>query len=79
MKNYTFFKAIYYRYTHFSKENIIENFDNNPEWDKICYCKLSKVGDLIKSITLKIDINKDYEYEHIDDKFCSDNYLSNFI
>ena len=82
MKNYTFFKAIYFRYTHFSKENIIETFDNDPEWDSNCYCTISKVGDLIKGMTLKIDIKiNDNEYKNVNDKkeLYSDSYLTNFI
>lgn len=82
MKNYTFFKSIYYRYTHFSKENVIESFDNTPNWNSLNYCKISKVGDLIKNITLKIDIKvNDYSYKNIDEKeeLYTDEYLSNFI
>lgn len=82
MKNYTFFKAIYYRYTHFSKENVIESFDNVPNWDSENYCKISKVGDLIKTLTVKIDIKiDDYLYKNIDEKesLYSEEYLSNFI
>lgn len=82
MKNYTFFKAVYYRHTHFSRENIIEDFENNPEWNYMNHCKLSKVGDLIKTITIKIDIKiNDYLYENVDEKkeLYSDEYLSNFV
>lgn len=82
MKNYTYFKAIYFRYTHFSKENIIENFDNDPEWNSNCYCKISKVGDIIKNMCLKIDIKiNDQEYKNINDKeyLYSDAYLTDFL
>jgi len=82
MKNYTFFKAIYYKYTHFSKENIIEEFDNTPNWDNYNYCKISKVGDLIKDIIIKVDLKvNDFTYSNIDEKekTYDEDYLTNFI
>lgn len=53
----TFFKTIFYRHTHFSTENIIEYFDNDPIWGNEMICTLSKVGDLVWRIYLNVQID----------------------
>jgi len=53
----TFFKVIYYRYTNFSRENIIEYFDDDPHWGNEIVCTLSKTGDLISSMFVEIQLD----------------------
>lgn len=53
----TFFKTVYYRYTHFSKENIIEYFDDDVDWGKEVVCTLSKTGDLVGQIFIEFELD----------------------
>ena len=52
----TFFKLIYFRYYNFSIETIEEYFDGLCNFGETISCNLSKVGDLLHKIYLKIDL-----------------------
>ena len=53
----TFFKKVFYRYTPFSRENIIEYFDDEPQWGSEVACTLSKAGDMLSEMFVGIEID----------------------
>lgn len=52
--NITFFKTLYLRHTPFSIDTIEEPFNKTPNFSEECFCELSKLGDLITNMFLKI-------------------------
>ena len=52
----TFFKIVYRRHTNFSMEYIEEKFDGDIGFGNSFSCTLSKIGDLVNSMYIKIDI-----------------------
>ena len=52
----TFFKLVFYTYTNFSIETLEEFFDGAPDFGENVTCTLTKTGDLIHHMYLKIDL-----------------------
>lgn len=52
----TFFKVVYRRYTNFSMESILVNFDNTTGFGKTIDVKLPRIGDLIYRSYLQITL-----------------------
>jgi len=52
----TFFKIVYLRYSNFAIETHEETFDGSPNFGEEVTCNLSKIGDLIHQIYVKIDL-----------------------
>ena len=50
----TFFKVVYRRHTNFSKECIKQTFNGNADFDSDITCTLSRNGDLVQEIYLKV-------------------------
>ena len=59
MEKFTYFKAVYHRYTYFSKENVEEKFSSDPVPGTSISCKLSKVGDVVKNMYLYLEVSVD--------------------
>lgn len=57
----SYFRIIYYRYSMFCKESIIEQFDDTPDWNKEVSLTLSKVGDLVHRMYLVCNITLDQQ------------------
>ena len=62
MDKFTYFKAVYHRYTYFSKESVEESFSSDPIPGSSISCKLSKVGDVVKNMHLYLEVNVDDPY-----------------
>ena len=54
----TFFKVVYRRYTNFSIESIEEHFNGRVDFGETVSCQISKNGDLLHKMYLKVDIPK---------------------
>jgi hypothetical protein len=52
----TYFKIVYRRHTNFSREEIKQNFIQQPDFGKKISCTISKDGDLINNMTLVITL-----------------------
>lgn len=52
----TFFKIVYLRHTPFAIDLIEETFNTTPNFGEEGFCQLRKIGDMISSIFLKIEI-----------------------
>jgi len=52
----TFFKIVYRRHTNFAMEYIEENFNGTQNFGNYLSCNLSKAGDLLHKLYLKINI-----------------------
>ena len=52
----TFFKVVYRRHTNFAIESIEQTFNGTPDFGKKVHCTISRNGDLISNMTLKLDI-----------------------
>jgi hypothetical protein len=52
----TYFKIVYRRHTNFSREEIKQNFIQQPDFGKKISCTISKDGDLISNMTLVITL-----------------------
>ena len=52
----TFWKIVFHRYTHFSRESIIEIFEQEPIWDMTISCNLTKFGDLMHRMYVNITL-----------------------
>lgn len=52
----TFFKTIFLQHTPFSIDTIEEQFNKTPNFNEEVFCELSKYGDLISSMFLKITL-----------------------
>lgn len=52
----TFFKTVYRKHTHFSMEYLEEQFVGVPNFGNYLSCNISKAGDLLHKIYLKIEI-----------------------
>ena len=50
----TFFKTIFLQHTPFSIDTIEEQFNKTPNFGEEVFCQMSKYGDLISNIFLKI-------------------------
>ena len=56
----TFFKVVYKRHTNFASEAIEQTFSGNIGFGQKMSCKITKNGDLITKIYLKIKPNREY-------------------
>jgi len=82
----TFFKIVYLRHTPFSIDLLEETFNTIPNFGEDGICELSKYGDLISNIFLKVElpnvsnidntIDNDKITRHIDDKITYGGYTS---
>jgi len=54
----TFFKALYRRYTNFSMETVENVFTGEVEFGRKLTCKITKSGDLISKMYLRITLNE---------------------
>ena len=54
----TFFKTVYRRHTNFAIETVNENFENMVEFGSILKYTVSRKGDLISNIYLKVNLEK---------------------
>ena len=52
----TFFKVVYRRHTNFAIESIEQTFNGTPDFGKKVHCTISRNGDLVSNMTLKLDI-----------------------
>lgn len=52
----TFFKVIYRRHTNFSMESIEQTFNGQADWGKKVTCPISRNGDLIGRVYLRVEI-----------------------
>lgn len=52
----TFFKIAYKRHTHFGKENVVLNYDQEPEFDKKISFTIPNNGDLLSNLTLHFNL-----------------------
>ena len=52
----TFFKIVYLRHTPFAIDLFEETFNTIPNFSEEGFCQLSKLGDLVSNIFLKVDI-----------------------
>ena len=52
----TFFKIVYLRHTPFSIDLFEETFNTIPNFSEEGFCQLSKLGDLVSNIFLKVDL-----------------------
>jgi hypothetical protein len=52
----TFFKVIYRRHTNFSMESIEQTFNGNADWGKKVTCTISRNGDLIHRMYLRVTL-----------------------
>ena len=50
----TFFKVVYRRHTAFAIESIEQTFNGTPGFGKKVHCTISRNGDLISNLTLRI-------------------------
>jgi len=53
----TFFKVVYRRHTNFAIESIEQTFNGTPDFGKKVHCTISRNGDLVSNMTLKLDID----------------------
>ncbi|AYV77159.1 MAG: NCLDV major capsid protein [Barrevirus sp.] len=62
----TFFKTVYRRHTHFTKDEINLTFTNTLDFDKEGYCRIEHFGDLLHRLFLRIKIpTVDISYKKI--------------
>jgi hypothetical protein len=54
----TFFKVIYRRHTNFSMESIEQTFNGSADWGKKVTCTVSRNGDLIHRVYLRVELPK---------------------
>ena len=54
----TFFKLVYRRHTNFAQETIEQTFGGNPGFGRKVTATLSRNGDLVHRIWLKIDVGE---------------------
>lgn len=52
----TFFKIVYRRHTNFAIESIEQTFNGNPDFGKKVTCNISRNGDLISRIYLRVEL-----------------------
>ena len=52
----TFFKIVYRRHTNFAIESIEQTFNGNPDFGKKVTCNISRNGDLISRIYLRVEV-----------------------
>ena len=52
----TFFKIVYRRYTNFSLESIEQTFNGSADWGKKVTCNISRNGDLINRVYLRVKL-----------------------
>ena len=69
----TFFKIVYMRHTPFSIDMIEETFNYVPNFGEEGFCELTKNGDLISNIFLKIVLPDVQISNQIDSEFLTDN------
>jgi hypothetical protein len=74
----TFFKIVYLRFTPFAIDLKEENFNICPNFGEESFCELSKNGDLISNIFLKIKLPNVHISNTIDSNYLT-NYSSNKI
>ena len=51
----TFFKSVFYRHTNFSMESLQQAFDGEPSFGRKSKCTLSRNGDLITNLWLRVE------------------------
>ena len=66
----TFFKVMYRRYTNFSTEIIQQNFEGTPNFGRTVNCIISKNGDLVTKIYVKVilkatESNSDVKFGYV--------------
>lgn len=52
----TFFKIVYRRHTNFSLESIEQTFNGSADWGKKVTCNISRNGDLINRVYLRVNL-----------------------
>ena len=52
----TFFKMVYKRHTNFSVENVLQNFNSQPDFGKKITCTIGKNADLIGQIFVSVTL-----------------------
>lgn len=62
----TFFIAVYKRYTNFAIENVQQLFTGNANFGQKVYCDIERVGDLMNTIFVRIDLPSLKEFEQYD-------------
>ena len=54
----TFFKVVYRRHTNFAMESIEQTFNGSADWGKKVTCTISRNGDLIHRVYLRVELPK---------------------
>ena len=62
----TFFKVVYRRHTNFSMESIEQTFNWNPNFGKKVSCTISRNGDLVHRMYVKVTLSTADTQSNID-------------
>jgi hypothetical protein len=55
----TFFKVVYRRHTNFSMESIVQSLDGTPGFGQSIDCTISRTGDLVHKVYVKLELKTD--------------------